>query len=120
MTNFNFLTKFEDWLGELSSRMSLVGVSCDASGAKVAREWLKYAAAIMLVLTIGVGNVWGANQTYTLVSDLSTLTSSDKVLIVSSDGSSNYYALKNNQVTTAANLSETSVTISSNTITADL
>ena len=152
MTNFNLLSKFNNWLGELSSRMSLVGVSCDASGVRVAREaieahrrvsggqsrskcaaqvrkaniellkaeWLKCAVAIMLVLTIGVGNVWGANQTYTLVSDLSTLTSSDKVLIVSSNGSSNYYALKNNQVTSAANLSETSVTISSNTITADL
>jgi len=55
MTNFNFLTKFEDWLGELSSRMSLVGVSCDASGARVA----EIAAAIMLILTVGVGNAWG-------------------------------------------------------------
>ena len=41
MTNFNFLSKFEDWLGELSSRMSLVGLSYDASGARVARERLK-------------------------------------------------------------------------------
>ena len=82
--------------------------------------FVRFAATLVLVLTIGVGNAWGADQTYTLVSDLSTLTSSDKVLIVSSDGSSNYYALKNNQVTSAANLGETSVTISSNTITADL
>ena len=36
MTNFNLLSKFNNWLGELSSRMSLVGVSCDASGAQVA------------------------------------------------------------------------------------
>ena len=35
MTNFNLLSKFVDWLGELSSRMSLVGVSCDASDARV-------------------------------------------------------------------------------------
>ena len=35
MTNFNFLSKFNNRLGELSSRMSLVGVSCDASDARV-------------------------------------------------------------------------------------
>ena len=78
MTNFNFLSKFKNWLGELSSRMSLVGVSYDASGAKVAREWMKYssarvvqglrksvrfAATILVILWIGVGNVWG--ETYT-------------------------------------------------------
>ena len=95
MTNFNCLSKFNNWLGELSSRMSLVGVSYEASGARVAREaieahrrvsggqsrskcaaqvrkaniellkaeWLKYAAAIMLVLTLGVGNVWGTDIT---------------------------------------------------------
>lgn len=72
------------------------------------------------LLTLFNLSAWGANQTYTLVSNLSTLSSTDKVLIVSSNGSSSYYALKNGQKTTASNLPETSVTITSNTITADL
>jgi len=29
---------------------------------QVTQEWLKYAAAIMLILTIGVGDVWGAEE----------------------------------------------------------
>ena len=29
------------------------------SGARVAREWLKYAAMFVMLVTIGVGNVWG-------------------------------------------------------------
>ena len=36
------------------------GKTNNASGARVAREWMKYAAAILLVFTIGVGNAWGA------------------------------------------------------------
>lgn len=76
-------------------------------------------ATLLLCLTLGVGQVWGANQTYTLVSDLSTLTNSDNILIVAYDGS-NYYALCNNQVTSNSNLACTQVTITSNTITADL
>lgn len=80
MTNFNFLSKFEDWLGELSSRMSLVGVSYEVGGARVAREWLKYVAAVMLVLTIRVGNAWGAD-TYTKITSTASLSNGDVVII---------------------------------------
>ena len=28
------------------------------NGARVAREWLKYAAMFVMLFTIGIGNVW--------------------------------------------------------------
>ena len=36
------------------------------NGARVAQEWLKYAAMFVMLLTVGVGNAWGANATITL------------------------------------------------------
>lgn len=33
------------------------------NGARVAREWLKYAAMFVMLFTIGSGNVWGADET---------------------------------------------------------
>lgn len=33
------------------------------SGASVAGEWLKYVSAFLLLLTLGVGNAWGATST---------------------------------------------------------
>ena len=77
MTNFNFLTKFEDWLGELSSRMSLVGVSYEVGGARVAQEWLKYATTLLLLLSFGVGEIWSTNYSFTFASgDLTTTSTS--------------------------------------------
>lgn len=35
------------------------------NGARVAREWLKYAAMFVMLLTLGIGNVWGDSQTFT-------------------------------------------------------
>ena len=35
------------------------------NGARVAREWLKYAAMFVMLFTIGSGNVWGADETVT-------------------------------------------------------
>ena len=34
------------------------------NGARVAREWLKYAAMFVMLFTIGSGNAWGANVTW--------------------------------------------------------
>ena len=42
------------------------------NGARVAREWLKYAAMFVMLFTIGSGNVWGADYTYSF-----TISSSD-------------------------------------------
>ena len=36
------------------------------SGARVAREWLKYAAAFAMLFTFGSGNAWGADATISL------------------------------------------------------
>ncbi len=33
------------------------------NGARVAQEWLKYAAMFVMLLTLGIGNVWGADVT---------------------------------------------------------
>lgn len=39
------------------------------NGARVAREWLKYAAMFVMLFTIGIGNVWGAStETFTTTS----------------------------------------------------
>lgn len=39
------------------------------NGARVAREWLKYAAMFVMLFTIGSGNVWGAStETFTTTS----------------------------------------------------
>ena len=120
MTN-NFLLNLLGFNPDLTSRQPRVdSLPLVSRQSDLLTHLGRITAILVLVLTIGVGNVWGANQTYTLVSDLSTLTSTDKVLIVSSNGSSSYYALKNGQQATASNLPETSVTITSNTITADL
>lgn len=35
------------------------------NGARVAREWLKYAAMFVMLFTIGSGNAWGADETVT-------------------------------------------------------
>ena len=57
------------------------------NGARVAREWLKYAAMFIMLFTIGSGNVWGATSTLTLSSNNkfgtssgSTKTSSDEIV----------------------------------------
>ena len=36
------------------------------NGARVAREWLKYAAMFVMLFTIGSGNAWGADATISL------------------------------------------------------
>lgn len=38
------------------------------NGARVAREWLKYAAMFVMLFTIGSGNVWGADVKFTFSS----------------------------------------------------
>lgn len=38
------------------------------NGARVAREWLKYAAMFVMLFTIGSGNAWGEEITYTFSS----------------------------------------------------
>ncbi len=65
------------------------GKTNNASGARVAQEWMKY-AAILLVLTLGVGNVWGAEATLEITSGVTsntTLTDDQGITwAVTSDG----------------------------------
>ena len=39
------------------------------NGARVAREWLKYAAMFVMLFTIGSGNVWGQVASATATSN---------------------------------------------------
>ena len=99
MTNFNFLTKFEDWLGELSSRMSLVGVSYEVGDGEMSTSCIasnpyltpighfrKVLVMSVLLVIVDVGNAWGTN--WTKVSDLSAISNGDSVLVVIQDGKS--------------------------------
>lgn len=116
----NFLSKL--WSLSRTDRVRTLAIDAVSLPSFCRVNMLKLVSVFALLLTIGVGNAWGANQTYTLVSqsNLSSLSSTDKVLIVSSNGSSSYFAANNAEKTSVGNLSETSVTITSNTITADL
>ena len=49
------------------------------NGARVAREWLKYAAMFVMLFTIGVGDAWAD---YTLIKSNTSLSNGDKVIIV--------------------------------------
>ena len=40
------------------------GKTNNASGARVAQEWLKYAAVLLLLLTLEIGNAWGADYSF--------------------------------------------------------
>lgn len=51
------------------------------NGARVAREWLKYAAMFVMLFTIGVGDAWAD---YTLIKSNTSLSNGDKVIIVMS------------------------------------
>ena len=42
------------------------------NGARVAREWLKYAAMFVMLLTLGSGNAWGEETTYKSASEAAT------------------------------------------------
>ena len=90
MTNFNFFSRLASWMDGLSSRIRPVSLSYSGSsmiacsterqprdnremseqqsGARVAREWLKYAAIFVMLFSIGIGNAWGASMTFTFSS----------------------------------------------------
>ena len=45
------------------SRLMSVQWHYSANTARAAQKWLKYAAMFVMLLTIGVGNVWGTDIT---------------------------------------------------------
>lgn len=60
-----------------------------------ANNFLKYFFILFAILTLGIGNAWGAG-TWTLVKDASTLSADDKVIIVAKD---NNFAMSTTQNT---------------------
>ena len=54
------------------------------NGARVAREWLKYAAMFVMLFTIGIGNAWGVTNgdTFTRISDVGDLADGDEIIFV--------------------------------------
>ena len=51
------------------------------NGARVAHEWLKYAAVIVMLLTLGSGNAWGGSQSFNK-DDFSSASSTKKPITV--------------------------------------
>ena len=52
------------------------------NGARVAQEWLKYAAMLVMLFTLGVGNAWGAEETITFSSSTSTTSGSGNTFTI--------------------------------------
>ena len=65
------------------------------NGARVAQEWLKYAAMFVMLLTLGSGNAWG--DTGTLVSNLSDI-SDGSTYYIAALNSSKYYTVPNTTI----------------------
>ena len=58
------------------------GKTNNASGARVAQEWMKYAAVFVMLFSIGSGNVWGAD-TYKLTA-VTSVSAGNKYVFVES------------------------------------
>lgn len=54
MTSLNFSSELKNWLGELSSRMSLVGVSCGASAGKMSTSCPLFESYLTLIRPLHV------------------------------------------------------------------
>lgn len=82
---------------------------------------IRFTAILTFLFTIGVGQMWGAD-TWELVTDYTNLSTSDVYVIAGNiKGGSTWYALKNNQVTSASNLPcGSTLTIKNNQITSTI
>ena len=80
------------------------------SGARVAREWLKYAAMFVMLLTLGIGNAWGAVNNGDLFERISAApAANDEVMIVNSGETVAMSTTQNSN-----NRGQTSISTSSN------
>ena len=82
---------------------------------------IRFVAVLTVLLTMGIGQAWGAD-TWELVTDYTNLSTSDVYVIAGNiKGGSTWYALKNNQVTSASNLPcGSTLTIKNNQITSTI
>ena len=82
------------------------------NGARVAREWLKYAAMFVMLLTLGSGKVWGAEVRFTAGTDTGdgSVTKSGVTITMSTmNRSDNYRCNANTELTvtsTAGNITQ--------------
>ena len=90
------------------------------NGARVAREWLKYAAMFVMLFTIGSGNAWGeiASGTYVLCTSTSDLEAGAHYIIASGTSGTVYCisneSNSNNRKTASATVSSSKITVASN------
>ena len=74
------------------------GKTNNASGARVAQEWMKY-AAILLILVIGVGNAWGVDISANFACSCSESgTAPDLFTASGGDEGGSYYTLKTGSI----------------------
>ena len=78
------------------------------NGARVAREWLKYAAMFVMLFTIGSGNAWGETVTYKQTTTSAASVSSGTAPAGSTVTFSNTYSTK--EQLTAENQMELTLT----------
>ena len=106
-TIFTFLNHLRGSMGNLQSsdvshdRRLTVG---SPSGLN-AKWMLKLVAILAILLTVGVGNAWGAySATFTRINSLSELSDGDSILVVIQDGKTltSGYAIRNNSTNNAA------------------
>lgn len=127
MTNFNFLSNNLSYLSSEDHVGRPMDSTCFRSAPvppsfRLRLHPLRMVATLLFLLCLGVGNVSGA--TYNLVTDVSSLSAGDVILIVSPAGSINYnkktYYYNPQSMTSTASgvrLGCTEVTISSTSIT---
>ena len=90
------------------------------NGARVAREWLKYATMFVMLLTLGSGNAWGAiaSGTYVLCTSTNDLEAGAHYIIASGTSGTVYCisneSNSNNRKTASAIVSSSKITVASN------
>lgn len=118
MTNKNFLSKIRGLSRALQS--SDVGFDCRSTVGSPSgfhrSTVLKLCTVLVLVLTIGVGNAWGATYSGSFVNYTGTLIDGYYLIVASNSASSNANYAMGSTADSNKRIAGTSVTISSNTI----
>ena len=98
----------------MSTRWAFIGGRWKPAGNMQA--FWKYTAMFVMLFTIGVGNAWGTNKTYTKITSTDDVVTGGKYLIVCEDQSR---VFKASSASNGAATESESVTITSSTITCD-
>ena len=118
MTNLNFLSKIRGLFKD--SQSSDVSLDCRLTVGSPSgfhrSTVLKLCTVLMLVLTIGVGQMWGATYSGSFVNYTGTLIDGYYLIVASNSASSNANYAMGSTADSNKRIAGTSVTISSNTI----